>query len=70
MNENSAVAQLMRINPFVSLWAFPILMTEAWIEHCMSVTRRTDDKERNPRGHDQLPVPAVLQDSMDHDLFA
>lgn len=70
MNEHSPVAELWRLNPFLTPWALPLLMSEAWLAACLSAHRRTDDKERNPRGHDQLPVPAVLQDSKDHDLFA
>jgi hypothetical protein len=48
----------------------PWIMGQAWLAACLSTTTRSDEKARNPKGEGQLPVPVVLQDTKDKQLFA
>ena len=60
---------LIAANPFLALWSLPCMIAGVWMTSCISATARTDARRRN-RDPGQIPVPPVLQDSKDKDLFA
>lgn len=64
------VADPAAFHPLLTLWAMPWIMGQAWLAACLSTTTRSDEKARNPKGEGQLPVPVVLQDTKDKQLFA
>lgn len=60
---------VMAANPFLAFWSLPYVIGCAWMASCLSATARTDARRRN-RDAGQIPVPPVLQDSKDRELFA
>lgn len=62
-------ASMMAVNPFFVFWSIPWLIMEASMQSCLTATVRPDARRRN-REPGQIPVPPVLQDSKDKDLFA
>lgn len=67
--ENSPVPSAVAPNPFLTLWAMPLMMTHAWMSMMLCMTKRHDAVSRNGE-KGQIPVPPNLQDSKDRELFA
>ena len=60
---------MMAINPLIAFWSMPYLMTCEMMTAWLRTTSRGDTHQRNP-DKGQIPVPPVLQDSKDKELFA
>lgn len=63
-------SDLAGINPFLAFWTLPFTLAQSWWEVTLSLSARTDAKDRNPKGTKQLPVPVIHQDDKDRELFA
>jgi|GEM_PF-2747350 len=69
MTQTKATQPSLPLNPFLVIWSMPFIMTQAWVAACLCTTSRKDVLERNT-DKGQIPVPPILQDSNDHELFA
>jgi hypothetical protein len=70
MLKETKISERAALNPALVFWTLPLVILETWWKVTLSLSVRSDQKDRTAKGTKQLPVPVVLQDDSDRELFA